>query len=162
MAELNLLCTGETAPRFTFSEADGTVRTTDQLKGRPFVVYFYPKDDTPGCTTEACGFRDSWGEFTRLNVPVIGVSPDDDASHQKFRAKHNLPFALATDPDHAISQSFGVWGEKQYMGRRYEGVHRVTFLIDAQGRIAKVYPKVKPDQHARELLCDLSSLNSTI
>ncbi len=151
---------GHPAPSFPFTEANGTARNTTDLIGRPFVVYFYPKDDTPGCTKEACGFRDNFPEFQKLEIPVIGVSPDSETSHAKFREKHNLPFALASDEDHSIAKAFGVWGEKQFMGRRFDGVHRTTFIVDPRGQIAKVYPKVKPAEHAREILEDLPSLLS--
>jgi len=149
---------GHPAPTFSFREANGASRSTSDLKGNPFVIYFYPKDDTPGCTKEACGFRDHYDAFTRRGVTVIGISPDGDESHHRFRNKFNLPFALASDEDHSISKAYGVFGPKTFMGRSYEGVHRVTFLVDAGGRIAKVYPKVKPEEHAQEILADLSSL----
>ena len=151
---------GQPAPRFPFTEADGTLRDTAELLGRFFIVYFYPKDDTPGCTKEACGFRDSYVEFQELDIPVIGVSPDPGPSHLKFRNKHGLPFALASDEDHSIAEAFGVWGEKQFMGRRFDGIHRTTFIVDPHGRVAKIYPKVKPAEHAREILNDLPSLLS--
>ena len=151
---------GQPAPRFSFTEANGAVRDTAELLGRSFVVYFYPKNDTPGCTKEACEFRDNFSEFENLGVPVIGVSPDNESSDLKFRQKHCLPFGLASDEDHSIAEGFGVWGEKQFMGRRFDGVHRTTFIVDPQGRIAKVFPKVKPAGHAREILNDLSSLLS--
>lgn len=159
MAALTPLSKGASAPHFPYLEADGTVRNTNELAGQSYLVYFYPKDDTPGCTKEACAFRDQHEEFLRQKVTVIGVSPDDDASHATFRKKFNLPFALASDPDHAIADAYGVWGPKNFMGRQYDGVHRVTFVIDPHGRVARVYPKVKPEQHAHEILQDLPSLH---
>jgi thioredoxin-dependent peroxiredoxin len=159
MADIPLLREGSEAPPFSYRDADGRTLDTGDLCGGPFVVYFYPKDDTPGCTQEACGFRDSYEEFAAAGVPVIGVSPDEDESHTKFRRKHNLPFGLASDTDHTIAEAYGVWGEKVFMGRRYHGVHRVTYVVNADGRIAKVYPKVKPAEHARQILSDLPALS---
>lgn len=159
MSTLSLLCEGEKAPGFSFTEADGTARNTGELLGRPYLVYFYPKDDTPGCTKEACAFRDNHPEFLARGTTVIGVSPDDEDSHDTFRRKFGLPFALASDTDHRIAKAFGAWGPKQFMGRRYEGVHRVSFLVDGTGRIGRVYPKVKPEHHAKEILRDLETLS---
>lgn len=157
MSNLSLLNEGQPVPAFTYREADGNTRNTKDLIGSSYVVYFYPKDDTPGCTKEACGFRDQYQEFIDKNLTVIGVSPDSDDSHEKFRRKFNLPFPLASDPDHRIAKAFGAWGPKTFMGRDYEGVHRVTFLIDAGGHVSRVYPKVMPDQHAQQILQDAST-----
>lgn len=154
MSDLRLLSAGQPAPSFSYTEGDGSIHNTRDLAKKPYVVYFYPKDDTPGCTKEACAFRDTQPEFLRRGLTVIGVSPDDDASHQKFRAKFNLPFALASDPDHTICKAFGAWGPKSFMGRQYEGVHRVTFLINEEGRVARTYPNLKPEEHARRILED--------
>jgi thioredoxin-dependent peroxiredoxin len=159
MPNLPLLRVGDPAPCFSFTEADGTTRSTDELSGRAYVVYFYPKDDTPGCTKEACGFRDRHEDFQRADVPVIGVSPDNEPSHRKFREKFSLPFALASDADHTRAKAYEAWGPKSFMGRETEGVHRVTFIIDPRGLVARVYPKVKPEQHANEIVQDLSSLH---
>lgn len=153
-SDLPLLSAGQPAPAFSFTDGDGTVRHTRELANKSYIVYFYPKDDTPGCTKEACAFRDLHPEFTRHGLTVIGVSPDDDTSHEKFREKYQLPFALASDPDHALAKQFGVWGPKKFMGREYEGVHRVTFLIDERGLVARAYPNLKPEQHAHQLLKD--------
>lgn len=158
MSDLPLLSPGQPAPTFAYLDRDGTVRNTKEITDQPYVVYFYPKDDTPGCTKQACAFRDAYSEFVRRGLTLIGVSPDDDASHQKFRAKFDLPFGLAADPDHTISKSFGVWGPKNFMGRQFEGVHRVTFLIDEQGLVVRAYPNLKPEQHAHQLLEDAISL----
>ncbi|HEY6963557.1 MAG TPA: thioredoxin-dependent thiol peroxidase [Gaiellaceae bacterium] len=143
---------GKPAPDFALQSDSGeTVRLSD-LRGKPVVLYFYPKDDTPGCTTQACGIRDAWGEFERAGAVVLGVSPDDEASHTKFRHKYGLPFPLLADSDHAVSEQYGVWGEKKYMGRTYMGVDRSTFVIDADGNVKRVLRKVKPDTHADDVL----------
>ncbi len=147
-----MLNEGAVAPNFTAKNANGeTVRLKD-LRGRKVVLYFYPKDDTPGCTKEACAFRDAFSDFKRRGIEVVGVSVDSEASHKKFVAKYKLPFTLLADPDHSISDAYGVYGEKKFMGRTYMGVKRITFLIDEKGRIRKVFEKVKPDEHAREVL----------
>jgi peroxiredoxin Q/BCP len=143
---------GTVAPSFTAKNADGeTVRLKD-LRGQKVVLYFYPKDDTPGCTKEACSFRDAFADFKKRGIAVLGVSVDSEASHKKFAAKYKLPFTLLADPDHAIADAYGVYGEKKFMGRTYLGVKRITFLIDEKGKIKKVFEKVKPDEHAREVL----------
>jgi peroxiredoxin Q/BCP len=143
---------GTLAPNFTANDADGeTVRLKD-LRGEKVVLYFYPKDDTPGCTKEACSFRDAFTDFKKRGIKVFGVSPDSEASHQKFTAKYKLPFTLLADPGHAIADAYGVYGEKKFMGRTYLGVKRITFLIDEKGKIKKVFEKVKPEAHAQEVL----------
>lgn len=159
MSEPKLLAIGKTAPTFSYRDAGGGEHNTADLAGRPHVVYFYPKDDTPGCTREACAFRDAEEAFAARNVEIIGVSPDSDDSHDKFRRKHNLPFSLAADTDHRIAKAYGAWGPKKFMGREYEGVHRVTFLVDSAGKIAKVYPKVKPEEHPAEIAADLEKMS---
>ena len=143
---------GTVAPAFTAKNAEGeTVRLKD-LRGQQVVLYFYPKDDTPGCTKEACSFRDAFADFKKRGIAVLGVSVDSEASHKKFAAKYKLPFTLLADPDHAIADAYGVYGEKKFMGRTYLGVKRITFLIDEKGKIKKVFEKVKPEEHAREVL----------
>ncbi len=143
---------GSAAPAFATTDANGlTVRLKD-LRGRKVVLYFYPKDDTPGCTKEACSFRDSFAEFKKRGITVLGISPDAEASHKKFAAKFNLPFTLLTDKDHSIADAYDTYGEKKFMGRTYMGVKRTTFLIDEKGKIKKIFEKVKPDEHAREVL----------
>ncbi|MGH9929706.1 MAG: thioredoxin-dependent thiol peroxidase [Pyrinomonadaceae bacterium] len=143
---------GSVAPNFTARDANGeTVRLKD-LRGQKVVLYFYPKDDTPGCTKEACSFRDSFADFRKRDIKVIGVSVDSEASHKKFAAKFKLPFTLLADPDHSIADAYGVYGEKKFMGRTYMGVKRITFLIDEKGKVKKVFEKVKPEEHAREVL----------
>ena len=149
---MNMLKEGITAPNFTAKDEKGeTVRLKD-LRGQKIVLYFYPKDDTPGCTKEACSFRDAFSDFKKRGIRILGVSLDSEASHQKFTAKYNLPFTLLADTDHSIADAYGVYGEKKFMGRSYMGVKRMTFLIDEKGKIKKVFEKVKPEEHAREIL----------
>lgn len=143
---------GDAAPEFTLPSDRGGDVSLASLRGRPVVLYFYPKDDTSGCTTQACEFRDSWAEVQARGAVVLGVSPDSVASHQKFRDKFSLPFPLLADEDHAVAEAYGVWGEKSMYGRKYQGILRTTFLIDPAGRIARVFEKVKPKGHAAEVL----------
>ena len=148
----NKLKEGDKAPDFAVNDGEGkTVRLKD-LKGKKFVLYFYPKDDTPGCTKEACSFRDSWSKFKRRGIEVFGVSLDSEKSHQKFTEKFSLPFRLLADTDRKLSESFGTYGKKKFMGREYMGNHRMTFLIDEKGKIKKIFEKVKPEDHAEEVL----------
>jgi peroxiredoxin Q/BCP len=148
---------GTPAPDFELqSDAGETVRLSD-LRGRPVVLYFYPKDDTPGCTTQACGIRDAWGEFERAGAVVLGVSPDSEQSHVKFKDKFDLPFTLLADTDHAVAEAYGVWALKKYMGREYMGVERTTFVIGADGVVARVFQKVKPATHADDVLAALAA-----
>ena len=143
---------GSAAPNFAAKDANGeTVRLKD-LRGQKVVLYFYPKDDTPGCTKEACSFRDAFADFKKRDIKVLGVSIDSEASHKKFAAKYKLPFTLLADPNHSIADAYGVYGEKKFMGRTYLGVKRVTFLIDEKGKVKKVFEKVKPEEHARDVL----------
>jgi peroxiredoxin Q/BCP len=143
---------GDKAPDFSVRDASGnTVRLKD-LRGKKVVLYFYPKDDTPGCTKEACAFRDSFAKFRKHGIEILGVSLDNEKSHQKFAQKYDLPFRLLADTDRAVSESYGTYGEKKFMGRKYMGNHRMTFLIDEKGRIKKVFSKVKPEAHAEEVL----------
>jgi peroxiredoxin Q/BCP len=143
---------GTTAPAFKTTDANGETVSLKELKGQKVVLYFYPKDDTPGCTKEAWSFRDAWAKFKQRGITVLGVSPDSEASHKKFETKYKLPFTLLADKDHAIADAYGVWGEKKFMGRTYMGVLRTTFLIDEKGKIKKVFAKVKPEDHASEVL----------
>lgn len=140
------------APDFTLPDETGTLRKLSDYRGRPVVLYFYPKDDTPGCTVEACNFRDDWGAYQAAGVIILGVSPDNPKKHAKFKEKYNLPFTLLADSDHAVCELYGVWGRKKMIGREYDGVFRTTFLIGADGMIVKVFEKVKPDGHSREIL----------
>jgi len=143
--------TGQAAPDFSATADDGSTVTLQSLRGRPVVLYFYPKDDTPGCTTEACELRDAFPRFASGNAVILGVSPDDVKSHVKFKKKFELPFTLLADTDHAVAESYGVWKEKSMYGKKYMGNERTTFVIDGKGRIAKVFEKVKPAGHAAEV-----------
>ena len=143
---------GKKAPVFDLPSSGGGNVSLKSLKGRPFVLYFYPKYDTPGCTVEACEFGSGFPAFEKLGVPVYGVSPDSVASHLKFIKKFNLPFTLLADEDHAVAEAYGLWVEKHMFGNTYMGVQRATFLVDADGKLAKIWPKVKPEGHAQEVL----------
>jgi len=152
-----LLEVGARAPKFTARDQDGATVKLSDFKGRKVVLYFYPKDDTSGCTKEACAFRDNFPKFAKLGVEVLGVSTDGEASHRKFIAKYELPFRLLADDDRKIVESFGVWGEKSLYGRKYMGTNRVTYLIDESGKIAAVWPKVKVDGHAEAVLAAIGT-----
>ena len=143
---------GTTAPSFKTMDANGEPVNLKDFRGKKVVLYFYPKDDTPGCTKEACSFRDAFSRFKKQGITILGVSPDSEKSHQKFTAKYKLPFTLLADTDHSIADAYGVYGEKKFMGRTYMGIHRTTFLIDEKGKIKKVFEKVKPEDHADEVL----------
>ena len=146
---------GDQAPDFTLQSDAGTDVTLSSLRGRPVVLYFYPKDDTPGCTKQACGIRDVYGEFERAGAVVLGVSPDDERSHVKFKQKYDLPFTLLADTDHSVAEQYGVWGEKSFAGRKYMGVSRSTFVIGEDGNVKKVLRDVKPVTHADDVLAAL-------
>jgi peroxiredoxin Q/BCP len=148
---------GQPAPDFTLPSDSGEAVTLSSLRGKPVVVYFYPRDDTPGCTAQACGIRDAWGEFEESGAVVLGVSPDSARSHETFKDKYGLPFTLLADEDHSVSEAYGVWGEREMAGRKYMGVERSTFVIDADGNVAKVMRRVKPDTHAGDVLAALPS-----
>ena len=143
---------GIPAPDFQLPDENGSLRTLSEFQGKRVVLYFYPKDDTPGCTTEACEFRDAYADYEKAGVVILGVSPDAPKSHTNFKNKFNLPFPLLADNDHAVCQAYGVWGRKKYMGREYDGVFRTTFLIGPDGTILKVFEGVKPAGHAAEVL----------
>jgi peroxiredoxin Q/BCP len=147
-----LLAVGDKAPAFRTKDQDGNGVSLGDFKGQKVVLYFYPKDDTPGCTKEACSFKDVWARFRKRNIAVLGVSADDEKSHKKFAQKYSLPFRLLADTDKTLVKDYGVWGEKSLYGRKFMGIHRVTYLIDEKGKIARVWPKVKPDGHADEIL----------
>src|ERR671936_1334853 len=147
-----MVAVGERAPDFTLQSDDGRRYALKDLHGKKVVLYFYPKDDTPGCTKEACSFRDSFAEFERRGIRVLGVSLDDEGSHRKFADKYKLPFTLLADTDHAVADRYGVYGEKQFAGRKYMGVDRKTFLIDERGRVVRVFDKVDVERHADEVL----------
>ncbi len=150
--EVMMLTEGSKAPDFSLKDENGKTWTLADFLGKKFVLYFYPRDNTPGCTTEACSFRDSYQVFKDRGVDVVGISPDTEASHRKFREKFNLPFLLLADPDKQVLQSYGAYGEKMMYGKKVMGVIRSTFVIDETGTIAKVFPKVSPDKHVKELL----------
>jgi len=154
--ELNLK-EGDPAPPFKASTNGGGEVSLAEFKGKHVVLYFYPRDDTPGCTKEACAFRDHFAEFKTKGAVVLGVSVDPAKSHDKFVKKYKLPFTLLADEDKKIVAAYGVWGEKRFMGRKYMGTHRVTFLIGPDGRIKKIWPKVKPEEHAEEVLAALET-----
>ena len=146
---------GQQAPDFELaSDVGERVRLSD-LRGKPVVLYFYPRDDTPGCTKEACAFRDAYGEFEERGAVLLGVSPDDEASHARFREKYSLPFALLADPEHEAAEAYGVWREKKNYGKTYWGVHRSTFVIGADGTIVRAMYGVKPEGHPEQVLAAL-------
>ena len=148
---------GKPAPEFELASDSGDKVSLASLRGKPVVLYFYPKDDTPGCTTQACGIRDAYGEFELSGAVVLGVSPDDEGSHVKFKEKYGLPFTLLADPEHEVAERYGVWVEKKNYGKTYMGVERSTFVIDAEGKVAKVMRRVKPDTHADDVLAALET-----
>jgi thioredoxin-dependent peroxiredoxin len=147
---------GSPAPDFSLTSDSGDIVSLQSLKGQTVVLYFYPKDDTTGCTSQACGIRDAWGEFEKTGAVVLGVSPDGEASHVKFKSKYDLPFTLLSDTEHAVAEAYGVWVEKKMYGRTYMGVERSTFVIGPDGQIVKVLPNVKPAEHADDLLAVLT------
>jgi len=149
---------GSKAPDFTLPTHDGTKLKLSSLRGSPVVLYFYPKDDTPGCTREACGFRDAKAKFARHGAVVLGVSPDSPASHEKFRAKYKLPFTLLADEGHKVAEKYGAWREKNMYGKKSMGIVRSTFVIDAAGTVAKVFKAVKVDGHGEQVLAVLKTL----
>ena len=146
---------GKAAPDFELQSDSGETVKLSDLRGKPIVLYFYPKDDTPGCTTEACEFRDAYDVFRERGAEVFGVSPDDVSSHEKFKTKYELPFTLLADPDHAVAEKYGVWGERKFAGKSYMGINRSTFLIDADGNVARAMLGIKPAGHASEVLASL-------
>jgi peroxiredoxin Q/BCP len=146
---------GQQAPDFMLLDEKGQIHHLSDYQGKYVLLYFYPKDDTPGCTTEACNFRDDYSQYDDANVIILGVSPDSPQSHAKFKNKYNLPFTLLADEDHKVCDLFGVWGPKKSFGKEYEGVHRTTYLINPDGRIQKVYEKVSPANHSVEVLDEL-------
>ncbi len=149
---------GKKAPTFSLKNQRGETVKLAGFAGRPVVLYFYPKDDTPGCTTEACDFRDSHRALEKAGAVVLGVSPDSEARHAKFAGKYELPFTLLADTEHEVAEKYGAWGEKSLYGRRYMGIIRSTFLIGADGRVARVWPKVKVNGHAAEVLDAVKAL----
>ena len=147
-----VLSAGKQAPAFELLDNEGNLHKLSDYQGQTIVVYFYPRDDTPGCTTEACSFRDAYADFREAGVEVIGISPDNEGSHSKFINKYQLPFVLLSDPDHKVCEAFGAWGLKKMYGREYEGVFRTTFVISPDGVIKHVFENVKPADHSQEVL----------
>jgi peroxiredoxin Q/BCP len=143
---------GKPAPDFTLDDQHGTIVTLSKLKGSPIVLYFYPKDDTPGCTKEACSFRDDFAAFKKAGATILGVSPDSSESHAKFVKKFDLPFILLADKGNKVCEAYGVWKEKNMYGRKYMGVERTTYVIDRRGVVQKVFPRVKVDGHSALVL----------
>lgn len=148
---------GKKAPSFSLKDQNGETVKLSDLAGKQVVLYFYPKDMTPGCTTEACDFRDQFQPLKKAGAVVLGISPDSETSHQKFIAKHELPFQLLVDSDHAVAEKYGAWGEKSLYGRKFMGIIRSTFLIGADGKLKKVWPKVKVNGHVDEVLAAVKS-----
>lgn len=152
------LVVGQAAPDFKVADQSGQLRSLADWAGRWLLLYFYPRDLTPGCTTEACAFRDLAAEFKRAGVTIVGVSTDSVASHQKFVAKHHLSFSLLADTDKKLVQAYGAWGEKRFMGRTFDGTRRISVLIDPRGVVAKIYLTVKPAEHPTTVLADIAAL----
>jgi len=149
---------GDPAPEIALPDQDGNTRTLAELRGKWVLVYFYPRDDTPGCTIEACGLRDASSRYTRHGLQVLGISADSSKSHKKFADKFRLPFTLLADEGKSVIRAYGSWGRKKFMGREFDGILRRSFLVDPTGKIAKVYPKVSPEGHADEVLADVEAL----
>jgi peroxiredoxin Q/BCP len=149
---MKLLAPGDKAPDFKTTDQDGKPVSLKDFAGKKVVLYFYPKDDTPGCTKEACAFRDGFADYRKRGIEVLGVSADDEESHQKFAKKFGLPFRLLADTERKIVKDYGAFGEKSLYGRLFKGIYRITYLIDEKGKIAAVWPKVKPSEHARQIL----------
>ena len=152
-----MLQEGTQAPPFTLKDRHGKTHTLSDYEGQTIVVYFYPKDDTPGCTKEACSFKDDYASFKEAGVEIIGISPDTVESHQKFTEKYDLPFTLLADPDHQVCKAYEVWGLKKSFGREYEGVFRTTFIINPDGKVKRVFVNVKPTEHSQEVLAEVSA-----
>lgn len=150
---------GDPAPDFVLKDERGFKHSLSAYKGQPVVLYFYPKDDTPGCTTEACNFRDDYTAYEDADVTILGVSTDTEKSHLAFKEKYQLPFSLLADVNNEVVNLYGVWGKKSMYGKEYEGIHRTTFLIDAEGRIARIFEKVKPSTHSDDVLNAIEQLN---
>lgn len=147
-----VLKSGTLAPDFELPDEQGILHRLSDFEGQIIVLYFYPKDDTPGCTTEACSFRDQFDEYQKAGVPVIGVSPDSVKKHMKFKEKYNLPFVLLADEKHEVCELYGVWGRKKFMGKEYDGVFRTTYLIGKDRKILQVFENVKPEGHSQQIL----------
>lgn len=155
---VSMLKIGSKAPAFSLKDQNGDVHSMQDVKGKWVLLYFYPKDDTPGCTTEACSIRDAWSDFKKTGAVVWGVSKDSVKSHAKFADKYHLPFPVLSDESTEMIQAYGAWAMKKFMGREFMGILRISYLIDPEGKIVKVYDKVKPAEHASEVLADLKQL----
>ncbi len=155
-----LLIKGTPAPDFSLTDQDGATHSLTSQRGHWVLIYFYPKDDTPGCTTESCGFRDHFHALKNSGVTVFGVSKDSVESHKKFAGKYALPFPLLADPEMSMIEAYGAWGQKKFLGKTYDGILRISYLIDPDGKIAKVYEKVKPEEHPAEVVRDIAALQS--
>lgn len=153
-----MLSVGDKAPQFALSDTDGNKVKLSDFKGKKVVLYFYPKDLTPGCTVEACAFRDDIGAFKKLGAVVLGVSADSEKTHQKFTSKHDLNFPLLADVNHEVSEAYGAWQEKSMYGRKYWGIARITYIIDEKGKVAKAYEKVKVASHSEDVIADIKSM----
>uniref|UniRef100_B8HPM0 thioredoxin-dependent peroxiredoxin n=1 Tax=Cyanothece sp. (strain PCC 7425 / ATCC 29141) TaxID=395961 RepID=B8HPM0_CYAP4 len=149
---------GDSAPDFTLADASGNLVSLAALRGKWVILYFYPRDNTPGCTKEACGFREIYGELQQKNVVLLGVSGDDARAHQKFAQKYDLPFPLLCDPEALVAKAYESYGPKKFMGKELQGIYRQTFILDPEGKIARIYRKVKPDPHPAEVLAELDEL----
>jgi peroxiredoxin Q/BCP len=145
----------DAAPAFSLPDEDGKIHKLEDFRGKKLLLYFYPKDDTSGCTLEACNFRDDYSEYVKADITILGVSPDSQQSHQKFKGKNNLPFPLLADEGHIVCEKYGVWGRKKMMGNEYDGVFRTTFLIDENSKILNVFENVKPADHSKEILATI-------
>ncbi len=156
------LTVGSMAPSFSAFDHEGNRHSLELYRGKWILFYFYPKDDTPGCTKEACGFRDKFADFVSRNIVVLGVSKDSSVSHNSFAQKFQLPFPLLVDEEHTIIEAYGAWGLKKFMGKEYTGILRISYLIDPQGRIAKCYEKVHPEEHASQVLADVLELQAVL
>jgi peroxiredoxin Q/BCP len=153
-----LLKVGAKAPAFSLKNTEGQTVKLSDFKGKKVVLYFYPKDSTPGCTVEACGFRDDYAPLKKRGVEVLGVSGDNQASHQKFTEKYSLPFTLLSDPTHEMMEKYGAWGEKSLYGRKFMGVLRITYIIDEEGKVAHVFGKVKTDTHSKDVIAAIDAM----
>ncbi len=150
-----MLKQGDFAPDFELKDQNGDLHKLSDYRGKKVVLYFYPKDDTPGCTKEACSFRDTFGDFRKHGMVILGVSKDSEKSHARFQEKYSLPFSLLSDTDTLVSKAYGAWGEKKFKGKEIVGMNRITYVIDEDGRVLKAYEKVKPQDHAQEILNDI-------
>lgn len=153
-----MLKEGDRAPSFSLTDQNGKIHELEDYKGQKIILYFYPKDETPGCTKEACAFRDLFEEYKKRNIKVLGISKDSEKSHKNFKEKHNLPFDLLTDEKREVLEKYGALTKKNLYGKIFMGIQRITFVIDEEGKIIKIYPKVKPEEHAEQIIQDIEQL----